>query len=169
VKAEHIAPSGASIPDDLTSVPAFSIRKAQFDDLRVMAPLIGELFAIETDFMFDRKKQYAGLKLLFEDPHVDILVAKYKNTPIGMVTMQRVVSSAEGGYAGLIEDVIVSENYRGRGVGRSLLQQLIALASKKKYARLQLAADRANSSALDFYKALGFRTTRLNVHHLFDI
>jgi ribosomal protein S18 acetylase RimI-like enzyme len=134
-----------------------------------MARLISELFAIESDFTVDIKKQHAGLKLLFEQPDADILVAKYKNAVIGMVTMQRVVSSAEGGYAGLVEDVVISENYRSMGVGRTLITELITLASQKKYARLQLAADRANSRALDFYKSLGFCTTNLNIHHFIDI
>ena len=153
----------------LTAQPEFSIRKAQLDDLRVMARLIGELFAIESDFKIDFKKQYAGLKLLFENGDADILVAKYKNMAIGMVTMQRVVSSAEGGYAGLIEDVVVSEAYRGMGVGHSLLEAVSGVARERGYVRLQLGADTDNAPALEFYRKHGFEKSNLNLYYLRNI
>jgi ribosomal protein S18 acetylase RimI-like enzyme len=150
----------------LTSDASFSIRKAQFDDLRVMARLIGELFAIESDFKSDFDKQYTGLKLLFRENNTDILVAKYRNTAIGMVTVQRVISSAEGGYAGLIEDVIVREEYRGMGVGSRLIERVVSLARERGYLRLQLAADKANHRALEFYTRHGFHKTHMNLYHL---
>ena len=156
-------------PSAFTAQPEFSIRKAQLDDLRVMARLIGELFAIEADFKIDFKKQYAGLKLLFENAEADILVAKYKNTAVGMVTMQRVISSAEGGYAGLIEDVVVSEAYRGMGVGHRLIEAVGALAKERGYVRLQLGADSDNAPALEFYRKLGFEKSNLNLYYLRDI
>ena len=152
----------------LTSTSTFSIRKALLDDLRVMALMIGDLFAIESDFQIDYEKQFAGLKLLMEQEHSDILVAKYKNTAIGMVTMQRVISSAEGGYAGLVEDVIVKEEYRGMGIGSKLIEDIVTLAKTKGYVRLQLAADKANQPALDFYTKHGFRKTNMNNYHLTD-
>ena len=144
---------------------AVTVRKAQFDDLRVMAQLIGELFAIESDFAIDLEKQHAGLKLLFEEKDADILVAKYKNTAIGMVTMQRVISSAEGGYAGLIEDVIVSEAYRGMGVGSRLIEETASLARARGYVRLQLGADIDNAPALAFYLKHGFEKSNLNLYY----
>lgn len=153
----------------LTEDVAFCIRKAQLDDLRILVKLLGELFAIESDFKADFDTQYRGLKLLFDTPHCDILVAKYKNSAIGMVTVQRVISSAEGGYAGLIEDVVVNERYRGRGVGHSLIEAVITLAKEKGYVRLQLGADVGNLPALSFYQKRGFRQTSLNLYHLTDL
>lgn len=150
----------------VTADPSFTVRKAQLDDLRVMARLIGELFAIESDFGIDFDKQYAGLKLLFKERNADILVAKYRNTAIGMVTVQRVISSAEGGYAGLIEDVIVREEYRGMGVGSRLIERVVSLAKERGYLRLQLAADERNTGALEFYGRHGFRRTHMNLCHL---
>ena len=141
----------------------FTVRRAQLDDLRVMARLIGELFAIESDFRADSDKQYAGLKLLYEQHDAEILVAKHKNTAIGMVTMQRVVSSAEGGYAGLIEDVVVREGWRGQGIGSRLIGEAAALAKRHGYLRLQLGADAANAPALSFYEKLGFCRSNLNL------
>lgn len=154
------------VEEGLTFDASFTVRKAQFDDLRVMARLIGDLFAIESDFKSDFDKQYAGLKLLFRDPNADILVAKYRNTAIGMVTVQRVISSAEGGYAGLIEDVIVREEYRSMGVGSRLIEHVVDLARVRGCLRLQLAADKANIRALEFYDRHGFRRTNMHLYHL---
>lgn len=141
------------------------VRKAQFDDLKVMSRLIAQLFAIESDFTADFEKQYRGLKLLFDDCCADLLVAKYRNSVIGMVTMQRLVSSAEGGYTGLVEDLIVDERFRKMGVGTRLVRSLSEQAEAKGYARLQLAADRHNGRALAFYRRHGFFKTDLTFYH----
>jgi len=154
-------------PDLAPASPAFScvIRKAHFDDLRVMARLVGELFAVETEYAADFESQYGALKLLFQERHSDLFVAKHRNGIIGMATLQRVVSTAEGGYAGLVEDVVVSAEYRGMGVGSLLIEAVAALASERGYLRLQLAADTANTPALAFYEARGFRPTRMNLYY----
>jgi ribosomal protein S18 acetylase RimI-like enzyme len=141
------------------------IRRAQFDDLKSMSRLIAQLFAIETDFITDFEKQYRGLKLLFEDCCADLFVAKYRNNVVGMVTMQRLISSAEGGHSGLVEDLIVDERFRKIGVGTRLMHSLYEQAEAKGYARLQLSADRYNEPALEFYGSLGFVETNLHRYH----
>jgi GNAT superfamily N-acetyltransferase len=71
------------------------------------------------------------------------------------------VSTAEGGLSLLVEDVVVQEQWRGRGVGRLLIEALSGWAKANKVSRLQLLADRNNIPALDFYRRLDWHTTEL--------
>jgi GNAT superfamily N-acetyltransferase len=139
-----------------------AIREASSADLDALVRLLGILFAIEEDFRPDAVRQRRGLWLMLEDPaRRRVLVAERGGAVIGMVTGQLVVSTAEGAPAVLVEDLIVEEAERGRGVGRLLLRALEAWARERGATRLQLLADRGNEQALAFYARLGWRATRL--------
>jgi GNAT superfamily N-acetyltransferase len=90
-----------------------------------------------------------------------VLVAEEQSKIIGMATVQILISTAEGGHVGLVEDVIVDKEQRGKGVGAALLDQLIVWADDNGLTRLQLAADRDNSAALGFYADKGWNQSKL--------
>jgi ribosomal protein S18 acetylase RimI-like enzyme len=75
--------------------------------------------------------------------------------------MQTLVSTAEGGRGGLVEDLVVDSEYRGMRIGAGLLEQLQSRAQKMGLSRLQLAADKTNSAALEFYRKVGWEQTSL--------
>ena len=150
---------------DLNMKTGISIEKAQETDLPQMAELLSVLFAIETDFTFDYKKQLSGITRLFQHESSDLLVAKYSGRVIGMITMQRLISSAEGDYVGQIEDLVVNDEYRKMGVGSRLINKMRSMAVEYGYKRIQLAADVDNANALQFYSRRGFKKTHLNVYH----
>ena len=118
-----------------------------------MAELLGDLFTREADFGPDPEKQALGLSSLVAGPseQCGVLVAEQTGVVIGMATVQTLVSTAEGGRVGLVEDVIVDPRHRGTGVGTRLLDAVEAWSRNRGLKRLQLLADRENSSALDFY------------------
>lgn len=137
------------------------IRRATHADCDAMAGLLVQLFAIETDFTVDTTKQIKALHLLIDDLTTVVLVAEMDEKVVAMVTMQRLVSTAAGGYGGVIEDVVVDAQYRGRGIGRALLETLMTLARENGYCRLQLNAERNNIPACIFYRNYGFSRTSL--------
>lgn len=142
------------------------IRCATYDDIPRMTELLGELFAIEDDFTIDIQKQFTGLDLLLETPNVTVLVAESDQRVIAMATLQILISTAMGGYVGLIEDVIVNKSYRSRGIGKKLIQALIKEAEKKGLKRLALGADHRNESASEFYKKLGFSASHMGLMYI---
>lgn len=154
---------------NITSEHPITLMKATEEDLVSMAMLLSQLFTIESDFGIDHEKQLKGLKILFSHTENDMIVAKSGAHIVGMVTMQRVVSTAEGGYAGLIEDLIVDQNYRGMKIGTRLIRKMLQIAKEKGYCRIQLAADKDNESGKIFYRQRGFIQTNLTVFHLKDI
>ena len=129
----------------------------------VMVDLLGELFSIEADFTIDKARQRRGLKLMLDGclKHRCIKVAETEGQVIGMCTAQTLISTAEGGIVALVEDVVVDRRFRGRGIGRKLMESIEDWARGRGATSMQLLADRANFSALDFYDKIGWRPTQL--------
>ena len=143
--------------------PAISpeIRIATTDDLAGMVSLLAQLFAIEADFNADPAKQAAGLRLLLQNSTAQVWVASRHGHVVGMITLQILISTAEGGRVGLIEDLVVTEAWRSQGLGRRLLATAEAWAEQQGLCRLHLLADRENRLALDFYRRRGWQATQL--------
>jgi ribosomal protein S18 acetylase RimI-like enzyme len=138
-----------------------TIRPATEADISAMSQLLSQLFSIETDFVPDEERQRRGLELLLGTPGALVIVAEDQSEVIGMATVQVLVSTAEGGQVGLVEDVVVDINHRDRGVGAALLDHLQKWAQDQGLSRLQLAADSWNSAALGFYARNGWEQTSL--------
>jgi ribosomal protein S18 acetylase RimI-like enzyme len=140
-----------------------TIRHARPEDIPRLCDLLAELFSIESDFVPDREKQFHGLSALIADPsgQVLVLVAVIDGLVVGMATVQTLISTAEGGRVGLVEDVIVDNEFRSRGIGTLLLEGIMTWSTSAGLKRLQLLADRDNQSALDFYSFRGLDPTSL--------
>jgi GNAT superfamily N-acetyltransferase len=78
-----------------------------------------------------------------------------------MCTAQIVISTAEGGPAAWVEDVVIHPEARGQGLGRRLLDAVQTWARQRGITRLQLQADRENAPALAFYHHLGWQPLRM--------
>jgi GNAT superfamily N-acetyltransferase len=138
-----------------------TVREGRAEDTQALTTLLAQLFAIETDFAIDPAVQARGLRLLGTRPDAVILVAEAEGRVVGMCTVQLTASTARGGLSAGIEDVVVDQVWRGRGVGRALLAAAEAWARGRGAVRLALLADETNLPALDFYDRLGFTRTRL--------
>ena len=139
-----------------------NLRTAEFGDIESMILLLAELFSIEADFQVDADKQRAGLALLLNGDNAQVCVAQNERGQIvGMCSVQILISTAEGAKVGLVEDLIVSANYRGQGVGKKLLLFLENWAWQQGLKRLQLLADKNNQLALDFYARQDWQYTQL--------
>jgi GNAT superfamily N-acetyltransferase len=54
-----------------------------------------------------------------------------------------------------LEDLFVDPEYRGRGIGKALLERVAAIAVEKGCLRLQWAVLDWNTPAIEFYRAMG--------------
>jgi GNAT superfamily N-acetyltransferase len=127
-----------------------------------MTALLRQLFTLEPDFAWNPRRQRAGLLAMLESASDRrVLVACLGDLVVGMVTLQCVVSTAEGGLSGWVEDVVVDSAWRGKGIGRWLLMALENWAKARGLTRLQLLADRENLRAMEFYARHGWQPTRM--------
>jgi GNAT superfamily N-acetyltransferase len=137
---------------------------ATADDLQQMTDLLAELFALESDFRPDRDKQLRGLRLILDNSALGrLFVLRVDGEVAGMANALITVSTAEGGLVLLLEDVIVHNEYRGRGLGRALVEHVLAWAKSEGLVRVTLLADGKNAAALDFYHKLGFEHSHMTV------
>ncbi len=139
------------------------VRGARPADIPQMCVLLSDLFGIETDFSPDRGKQGRGLELLLGEasgPAI-VLVAEKAGEIIGMCSVQTVISTAEGGPAGLLEDLVVKKDHRGKGIGTRLLSEVHKWCVIKNISRIQLLRDADNLAARKFYSSNGWRETNL--------
>lgn len=126
-----------------------------------LVSLLKILFSIEEDFIFNEDFQRQGLQLMLDSNHGCVLVAENKGQVIGMCSGQLTVSTAEGCQSLLVEDVVVHEDFRGKGIGRQLMDAIARWGKEHGASRLQLLADRNNGPALQFYKKIGWQGTEL--------
>ena len=137
---------------------------ATADDLEPMADLLAELFTLESDFTPERHKQLAGLRLILGNPHIgQLFVLRVEGEVAGMANALFTVSTAEGRRVVLLEDVIVNAAHRGVGLGRKLVEHILAWAATNGLPRVTLLADKDNAPALAFYERLGFEYSAMRV------
>lgn len=133
-------------------------------DLDAMAALLRELFTLESDFTPQRAKQLAALRWILEHPDQGrLFVARDDAAVVGMANAQIGISTAEGGPVLVLEDVIVAAGQRGRGLGRRLVEHVLAWAATEGMRRVTLLADKENAAALKFYERLGFEESAMVV------
>ncbi|VXC30080.1 GNAT family N-acetyltransferase [Maribacter litoralis] len=83
---------------------------------------------------------------------------------IAMMAKYKVVS----GHKGMIEDVVVSSKYRGKGIGRKLMEKLLEQAKNEKLDNVLLFSGHHRTAAIALYKSLGFKLkdSGLYIKHL---
>jgi len=138
-------------------IDGLRIEPATLDDLPELTEMLFELFSQEEDFVPNRETQARGLRLILEQPSRGrIFVLRSPNKIIGMINLLITISTAEGGFVLLLEDLIIQREHRGQGYGTQLLQYAIDFAKKKDFLRITLLTDRPNKRSLHFYLKNGF-------------
>ena len=133
------------------------IEPATFEDLDELSILLGELFSEESDFRPDKAKQLRGLRLIFEQPNRGrVFVLRQDRTIVGMINLLFTISTAEGGFVTLLEDLVIHKEFQGKGYGSQLLDYAIEFAKQKHFLRITLLTDRPELRPQQFFKRHGF-------------
>ena len=133
------------------------IEPATEADLDELSGMLGDLFAQEGDFRPDKEKQLRGLRLIFEQPSRGrVFVLRQNGAIVGMINLLFTISTAEGGFVMLLEDLVIHKKYQGKGYGSRLLQHAIDFAKQKNFLRITLLTDRPENVAQEFFRHYGF-------------
>ena len=159
--------------------PAIIVRPATPADL----PRIGRLgtLLVEAHYNIDAKRfiatrartplDYATfLETQLRRPDVAILVADENGDVIGYA-----YAAVEGydymslrGPAGVVHDVLVEPDSRGRGVGRQLLEAALAFLKARGVPRVVLTTAEGNDAAESLFARAGFRRTMIEMTRELD-
>ncbi len=146
--------------DEVTK-EATTIEPATLEDLEDLAELLRDLFEKESDFTPDTQKQLRGLQLIIENPNRGrIFVMRNHSRIVGMVNLLFTISTAEGGFVLLLEDLVIKEEFRGAGLGTRLLNHAIQFAKEKDFLRITLLTHPDNP-VMEFYRKNGFRQSEM--------
>src|SRR2546429_7510588 len=133
------------------------IEPATEADLDELSEMLGGLFSQESDFRPDKDKQLHGLRLIFERPSRGrVFVLRRDGAIVGMINLLFTISTAEGGFVILLEDLVVHKQFQGHGYGKKLLQHAIDFAKQKNFLRVTLLTDRPENVAQEFFRHHGF-------------
>jgi GNAT superfamily N-acetyltransferase len=75
---------------------------------------------------------------------------------VGMINLLFTISTAEGGFVILLEDLVIHKEYRGHGYGSMLLDYAIEFAKQKNFRRITLLTDRPELRSQNFFRKHGF-------------
>ena len=124
------------------------IEPATAEDLDDLSTLLGGLFSEEKDFRPDKAKQLRGLRLIFEQPNRGrVFVLRRDRAIVAMINLLFTISTAEGGFVLLLEDLVVHDSYRDQGYGSMLLEYAIEFREEEKLSAHHVA-DRSTGNSL---------------------
>jgi ribosomal protein S18 acetylase RimI-like enzyme len=150
------------------------VRRATPADL----PMIGRLGAllIEEHYGFDPRRFLAArpgtpegyasfISTQLEDPDKAVLVADDNGDVVGYAyaAIEGYDYMALRGPAGVLHDIIVEPEQRGRGVGRLLLDAVLAFFRSRGVPRVVLSTAERNEAAQRLFASMGFRRTMIEM------
>lgn len=133
-----------------------AIRPATPEDVPTIMRFVREL----AEFEREADKVVATEALLDEalfgaHPAVEAVIAETGGEPVGMALFFHNFSTWTGWRGIYLEDLYVTPEARGRGVGATLLRHLAALAVERGCTRFEWSVLNWNEKAIRFYRAMG--------------
>jgi len=121
-----------------------------------------ELFAEDLSDLrlpVDRQALARVFAELVSDPRSVVLVARRETggEAAGVLVASRVPSVKFSGWSLWIEELYVGRSARQHGMGRGLVEHLLAVARSQGWAGIDLEAYHGNAPAALLYRSLGFR------------
>lgn len=133
-----------------------SIRTATPDDVPLILQFIHALADYEKlahEVVTDETELYA--RLFGATPQAEVVIAEWQGEPAGFALFFHNFSTFRGKRGLYLEDLFVQPEYRGKGIGKALLQRLAGIAVQRDCARFEWAVLDWNQPARDFYESLG--------------
>lgn len=131
------------------------IRFAEEKDIPVILGFIREL--ADYEHMLDEVVATEDLlrEWLFERRTAEVLLAGEEGKIVGFALFFHNFSTFLGRGGIYLEDLFVQPEYRGRGIGRALLNRLARIAVERGCGRLEWSCLDWNRPSIDFYLSMG--------------
>lgn len=124
------------------------IRKIVLEDLTRVFDLLNELY--QNKLKYDKFKEIYKLKL--NDVNSYYIVAVIDNKIVGVLTSEINIQLHRERKQCFIEDLIVDKEYRNKGIGKALLQNVVEYAKENDCEVIELTSYIKNENAHRFYE-----------------
>ena len=133
-----------------------TIRRAAEDDVPLILEFIRGLAEYER-LVHEVRATEAKLResLFGAAPAAEVVIASADGVPVGFALYFHNYSTFLGQRGLYLEDLFVRPEWRGRGVGRKLLEHLAKVAVERNCGRFEWAVLDWNAPAIAFYRSLG--------------
>jgi GNAT superfamily N-acetyltransferase len=133
------------------------IREAKKSDL----PAIGKLLEDLTNAMDDTEGIDIRIALetcehLLNEASSYFLVAAMEATPVGFINFTIRQTILHRSPSALIDELVVAEEYQGKGVGKQLVLAAIEKCRQLGCCEVEVSTEKTNLKARKFYKRYGF-------------
>jgi GNAT superfamily N-acetyltransferase len=135
---------------------AVSIRVAVEKDVPLILSFIRKLADYERlAHQVEASEGTLRTSLFGPSPSAEVLLAFVGDEPAGFALFFQNFSTFVGRPGLYLEDIYVSEGFRGRGIGRALFARLAQIACERNCRRFEWAVLDWNADAIRFYQGLG--------------
>ena len=139
-----------------------AIRESTYDDIPSLLKLLDELGRPKPQKDNELEKFTALLKNYMQEDDKKILVAQIDNSKIiGMISIVFLSRLNQNTSEMYVPELIVSQNYHSKGIGKKLLNFSIKLGKEKKCHRIRLESGNQRIESHKFYKHLGFEDSSI--------
>lgn len=139
-----------------TAPEEFTLRFAAPEDVPVILDLIRGLAKFEKlAEQCVATEELIRAHLFGPRAYAEVIIAQRQDEPVGFALFFHTFSTFLARPGIYLEDLFVKPQWRGRGVGRALLQRLARLAVERGCGRLEWAVLDWNDGAIRFYRRLG--------------
>lgn len=134
------------------------IREAKESDLPAIEKLMKELIeTINNTEGINIQQVRENCQDLFHDTNSHFWVAEIKRVIIGFINFTTRKTILHHGASGLIDELIITKNYRNKGIGKRLVLAAIEQCKKFGCCEVEVSTERVNAKAREFYKKCGFK------------
>jgi len=135
---------------------AMTIRSARPADSALIFTLVRELADYENlQSELDATPQTIAEALFCANPRLFCDIAEWDEAPAGFSVWFLNYSTFRGRHGIYVEDLFVRPEFRGRGVGKALLQRLARTCVEQGFARFEWAVLDWNAPSIAFYRTIG--------------
>jgi ribosomal protein S18 acetylase RimI-like enzyme len=131
-------------------------REATTEDAKGIHRLARELAETVGDGPPEEEAVRARLGDLLDEPRARVFVVENEVGLVGSVSFWIKPDLAHGDTVVEVPMLIVAESHRRAGVGKLLMEEVRNVASDNDASQIELVATRANLTAREFYRSLGF-------------
>ena len=135
---------------------SLAIRRAAPADAALVFALVCELADYENlQHEVDATPEEIGRALFSPEPRLYCDLAEWGGQPAGFAVWFLNFSTFRGRHGLYLEDVFVRPEFRGRGIGKALMQRLARTCVDEGYARFEWAVLDWNAPSIAFYQSIG--------------
>jgi ribosomal protein S18 acetylase RimI-like enzyme len=133
------------------------IRKAKDTDIPAIISLTEELLdSIESERRIEKRHAITNCATILQEPHCVVIVAELNRTVVGFIVFTLQKTLLHQGLSGVITELVVTQKYRGKGIGTQLIGAAIERCTQLGCCEIEVSTEPTNKNARRLYQRCGF-------------